>query len=88
MVYDDQTQCSRHLSLPPESVMEAARRMAQEPSPETAAAISAAVARRAARSDRVSLSRVRSDLRHAGVDATVEQVAWVMSSELGLAGVV
>jgi hypothetical protein len=82
MLYDDQTQCSRHLSLPLESVAEAARRMTQEPSPETATTISGTVARRAARSDRVSLSRVRSDLRRAGVDATVEQVAWVMNGQI------
>jgi hypothetical protein len=80
VVYDDETGRRVHLSLPLEDMHELAARMVHRPTPAMADAIVKAVKRRARGRNRpkVSPSRIKSDLRRARIDVTVEQVAWVM----------
>lgn len=80
MVYDDETGRRVHLSLPLDDMRALADRMDNRPTRAEQDAIVRAVKRRAKGPDRpkVSPSWVRADLRHASIEVTVEQVAWVM----------
>jgi hypothetical protein len=80
VVYDDETGRRVHLSLPLEDMQDLAARMTHRPTQAAVDAIVRAVKHRARGRNRpkVSPSRIRSDLRRAQFDVTVEQVAWVM----------